>query len=101
MLPVSFGDQAREFAKYVGEFRQSSDPLGPRVDFPALNRGLGKVIEDKTLAGEALDELGGDWKMFRVNQDVISQIELFEHGNATPEFRLQQEAIVGFALHNV
>src|SRR5579864_1543048 len=36
-----------------------------------------------------------------VNQDVISQIEFFQDGNAAQEFWLQQEAVVGFALHEV
>src|SRR5580692_9542640 len=59
------------------------------------------MIKHKTLARESLHKFGGDGKVFRVNQDVVSQIEFFQRGNAAKKIWLQQESIVGFTLHDV
>src|ERR1017187_6303825 len=75
--------------------------MRPGIDVGTLERRLGKMSEDKALEREPLSKLGGYWKMLGVNQNVVSQIEFFEDGNTAQEIGLQQEAIVGLALHNV
>ena len=39
--------------------------------------------------------------MFRVNQNVVSEIELFERGNSPQKLWLQQEPVVRLTLHDV
>src|SRR5271167_2596911 len=101
MLPVGFGDQSRQFAKHMRKCRQTLDPLRPGVDIPTLDPGLREMIEHKPLAREAFHKLGGDRKMFGVNQDVVGEIEFLQRRNAAQEFRLQQEATVRFTLYHV
>src|SRR5580658_1161361 len=57
MSPVGFSDQARKLARYVREFGQPFDAFGPGIDCAALDRRLGKMIEDKALAWEPLHKL--------------------------------------------
>ena len=99
MLPVGLGDQSRELAQHIRKPAQPRDALRPGIDVATLDRRLGKMIEDKTLAREPFYKFGGDRKMPGVNQDVVGQIELFPGGNAAQEVWLQQEAIVGFTLY--
>ena len=39
-VPVCFGNEAREFAKYILEFGQPPDPTRPRLDFSHLDGRL-------------------------------------------------------------
>ena len=101
MLPVGFGDQSRQFAEHVGEFRQPADTLRPGIDLAALDRRLGQMIKHEALAWETLHKLGGDGKVFGVDQDIVSKIELLKRGNSPQKFWLQQEPVVRLTLHDV
>ena len=101
MLPIRFGNQSRQLAKDVGKCSQPRNPLRPGIDIASFDRGFGKMIEHKALAREALDKFGSYWEMLGVNQDVVGKIKFFKCGNAAQKVWLQQEPVVGFALHDV
>ena len=76
----------------LGNAASRADSLRPGIDLAALDRRLGQMIEHETLPRKPLDEFGRHRKMFRVDQNVVGEIELFQHRNATKKIRLQQES---------
>jgi hypothetical protein len=71
------------------------------MNTPTLDEGLRQMIEHKTLSREMSHEFRGDRQMARIDQDVKGKIEFFQQTDPTQKVRLQKEAIVGFALHNM
>src|ERR1700690_385566 len=67
----------------------------------ALDRRLGQVVQHETLAGKPPHEPRCNRKMPGIDQNVVSQIKLFQNGNATQKFWSQQKPIVGLALYHV
>src|SRR5260370_32238067 len=59
------------------------------------------MIQNEALAREASHELRRHRKMLGIDEQVVGEIKLFKQRNAPEEFRLQQESIVWFALHDV
>jgi len=59
------------------------------------------MIKDEALAWETFHKLRGDGKMFGVDQDIVSQVELLKRGNSPQKFWLQQEPVVRFTLDDV
>src|SRR6266576_2643824 len=59
------------------------------------------MIQNEALAREASRELRRHRKMLGIDEQVVGEIKLFKQRNAPEEFRLQQESIVWFALHDV
>ena len=59
------------------------------------------MIQNEALAREASHELRRDRKMLGIDEQVVGEIKLFKQRNAPEEFRLQQESIVWFTLHDV
>src|SRR5260370_27816658 len=59
------------------------------------------MVQNEALARESPHKLRRLRKMLGIDEQVVGEIKLFKQGNAPEEFRLQQESIVWFALHDV
>ena len=58
------------------------------------------MIQNKTLPRKSLYEFCGQRKVLSVNQQVVRQIEFFQHRDAAQKIRVEQE-IIRFGLHNM
>src|SRR5271154_3106905 len=84
----------------VRERRQLTNSPRPPINGPAPDRRFCQMVQNETLPRKSFYELCCHRKMLSVNQQVIRQIEFFQHRHAAQEIRVEQE-VVRLRLHNV
>src|SRR4029453_307459 len=60
-----------------------------------------KMIEHEALPRESSDEVDGSRQLPTVNQDVVGEIEILQHRDASTERGTQKKPVVRLALHDV
>jgi hypothetical protein len=65
------------------------------------NLRFGEMIQNEALLRESTHEVRSDREVPRIYKDVVGEVEFPEQLDSTQKVGLQQEPIVGFALHDM
>src|SRR5262249_14290044 len=101
VVPIGFGNQARELAVDVLKLCQSAKASRPHAELATPYIRLREMIKNEALAFETSHEFRCYRQMPRIYKDVVRKVEFLKHCDSPPEIRPHQEPIVGFALDNM
>src|SRR6266850_259904 len=79
LVPICFSDEARQLAEHVWKLRKAPQAFLPFPNFAGTNVRLREMIDDEPLALEPAHELGRRREVFRIDKDVIGELEIFQH----------------------
>src|SRR6187402_911569 len=98
---IGLGDEAGEFAVYVGSGGQCRDMPAPWLEQAGLDVGLAKVVEDEAGAGAGGDESLYGGQLVMPAAQVEAQARGAEGAHTSDELRPHAEIRVDFALDQV
>ena len=82
-------------------FCNFADVLAPRGYLLISNFRFGYVVNDKELVGKLGYQFRCSRELACINQNVVGKTEMAQPGNTADECFAEQEAVVGFSLHNM
>src|SRR5438876_745535 len=79
---IRFGNQSGNLAAKMWCSGQFTELLAPRREDGVFDERLGDMVEHKRLVRESVHQFDRGRQLFRINQDVIGQLEVLQFANA-------------------
>jgi len=101
MKPICLGNQTGHLAKHIRILRDGPQVRRPRLAATVFDRRLRQVIQYKSVLRKTRRKLYGRWKLFRIDEDIVSKTIFAEQRDSACKIASHQELVVRLCLRNM